>query len=181
MPNIDEPHKLSLIAILVIFAPNGGRPCDGNKEPKVEVSLKLLLVHLYGAFLCLTWRSKNIRCLLSLLPLSSSVLKIVFFGREGKVFLLLAEKWFELCKRLKGQQFDILRMINWFCDQPTWNQTWKWKRLKWESVVFFWKSWQSRWHWNPFSFSFIFNVRSLTLWHSVFINYWRCNFSLIPI
>lgn len=33
VPNIDEPHKLSLIAILVIFAPKGGSPCDGKREP----------------------------------------------------------------------------------------------------------------------------------------------------
>lgn len=33
LPNIDVPQRLSLIAIFVIFAPNGGKPCDGNKEP----------------------------------------------------------------------------------------------------------------------------------------------------
>jgi hypothetical protein len=34
VPNIDVPHKLSLMAMLVMFAPKGGNPCDGNKEPE---------------------------------------------------------------------------------------------------------------------------------------------------
>jgi hypothetical protein len=34
VPNMDEPHKLSLMAMLVMFAPKGGKPCDGNKEPE---------------------------------------------------------------------------------------------------------------------------------------------------
>lgn len=33
--NIDVPHKPSLIAIFVIFAPNGGRPCDGRSAPRI--------------------------------------------------------------------------------------------------------------------------------------------------
>lgn len=34
VPNIEVPHKLSLMAIFVMFAPKGGKPCDGNKEPE---------------------------------------------------------------------------------------------------------------------------------------------------
>lgn len=41
MPNIDVPHKLSLIAILDMFAPKGGKPCDGNKEPKMKIFHKI--------------------------------------------------------------------------------------------------------------------------------------------
>lgn len=33
LPNIELPHNPSLIAIFVIFAPNGGRPCEGNNAP----------------------------------------------------------------------------------------------------------------------------------------------------
>lgn len=32
-PNIDEPHRPSPIAILLIFAPKGGRPWDGKSPP----------------------------------------------------------------------------------------------------------------------------------------------------
>lgn len=32
-PNIELPQSPSPIAILVIFAPNGGKPCDGNRAP----------------------------------------------------------------------------------------------------------------------------------------------------
>lgn len=76
VPNIDEPHKLSLIEMLVILAPNGGRPCDGNKEPKVEVFIKTFSFSLLPSDDCLTWRSKHICGLLPFLPLCSSVLKI---------------------------------------------------------------------------------------------------------
>lgn len=33
LPNIELPHRPSLIAIFVIFAPNGGRPCEGSNAP----------------------------------------------------------------------------------------------------------------------------------------------------
>lgn len=33
LPNIELPHNPSLIAIFVIFAPNGGKPCEGNNAP----------------------------------------------------------------------------------------------------------------------------------------------------
>lgn len=38
LPNIELPHNPSLIAILVIFAPNGGRPCEGNNAPIFETA-----------------------------------------------------------------------------------------------------------------------------------------------
>lgn len=33
LPNIELPHNPSLIAIFVIFAPNGGKPCEGSNAP----------------------------------------------------------------------------------------------------------------------------------------------------
>lgn len=33
LPNIELLHNPSLIAIFVMFAPNGGKPCDGNNAP----------------------------------------------------------------------------------------------------------------------------------------------------
>lgn len=33
LPNIELPHNPSPIAIFVMFAPNGGKPCDGNSAP----------------------------------------------------------------------------------------------------------------------------------------------------
>lgn len=33
LPNIELPHRPSLIAIFVIFAPNGGKPCEGSNAP----------------------------------------------------------------------------------------------------------------------------------------------------
>lgn len=35
LPNIELPHNPSLIAIFVIFAPNGGSPCEGNNAPRM--------------------------------------------------------------------------------------------------------------------------------------------------
>lgn len=36
-PNIELPHNPSPIAIFVMLAPNGGKPCDGNRAPKMEL------------------------------------------------------------------------------------------------------------------------------------------------
>jgi hypothetical protein len=51
---MDVPHKLSLIAMLVMFAPNGGRPCEGNKEPvmnevQYQINSFLLAINYVGA------------------------------------------------------------------------------------------------------------------------------------
>lgn len=42
-PNIEDPHKLSPIVILVMLVPNGGRPCDGSRAPGVRKTLVVFL------------------------------------------------------------------------------------------------------------------------------------------
>lgn len=71
-PNIDEPHKLSLIVMFVMFAPNGGKPWDGKSDPWKLA--KWILWYLINKNY-LTWSSENIWSLLSLFPLSSAILK----------------------------------------------------------------------------------------------------------
>lgn len=43
LPNIEVPHSPSPIAILVMFAPNGGSPCDGSRAPGVRKTLVVFL------------------------------------------------------------------------------------------------------------------------------------------
>lgn len=47
LPNIELLHSPSLIAILVMFAPNGGKPCDGKSAPKYRVFFSFDLKYIY--------------------------------------------------------------------------------------------------------------------------------------
>lgn len=43
LPNIEDPQSPSPMAIFVMFAPNGGSPCDGSRAPGVRKTLVVFL------------------------------------------------------------------------------------------------------------------------------------------